>query len=392
MATKPATKARSSPPEAKGTLPRAKPGAVSASAGAAQAASRAVPPVTAGTVAAGSAAAATAAAGTTSGTPGASAPATKAASASASQAISARVQHLRLATYATLASAKRGDRKAQDRLVFAAIAISVLVHAIPMSIRFIAADAKRPMISPPLEVVLVNSKSSTKPYKAELLAQANLDGGGNTDAKRRAKTPLPVLPQESKNTELSAATQRQQALEQQARQLLASNKAASTVVLEPRRVDAPDPSQLPTAQELMQRTLEAIKLEAQIAQQMEAYQQRPKRRFLGARAEEYRFARYVEDWRGKVERVGNLNYPEAARSQRLYGSLILTVAIRADGSVENVMIDRSSGKKILDAAAVRILQLAAPYAAFPPDIRRDTDIIHITRTWTFTRGDELIAE
>ena len=125
---------------------------------------------------------------------------------------------------------------------------------------------------------------------------------------------------------------------------------------------------------------------------MEAYQQRPKRRFLGARAEEYRFARYVEEWRGRVERVGNMNYPEAARAQRLYGSLLLTVAIKADGSIENVEINRSSGKKVLDAAAVRIVQLAAPYPIFPPDIRRDTDVIHITRTWTFTKGDELVAE
>ena len=100
----------------------------------------------------------------------------------------------------------------------------------------------------------------------------------------------------------------------------------------------------------------------------------------------------MEGWRSKVEKIGNLNYPEAARSQRLYGSLLLTVAIRANGSIENVEINRSSGKKILDAAAVRIVQLAAPYAVFPPDIRRDTDIIHITRTWTFTRGDELVAE
>ena len=76
----------------------------------------------------------------------------------------------------------------------------------------------------------------------------------------------------------------------------------------------------------------------------------------------------------------------------MYGSLLLSVAIRADGSVEKVEINRSSGKKILDAAAVRIVQLAAPYALFPPDILRDTDIIEITRPWTFTRGDELIAE
>ena len=94
----------------------------------------------------------------------------------------------------------------------------------------------------------------------------------------------------------------------------------------------------------MQRTLEAMKLEAQIAKDMETYQKRPKRKFVGARAEEYRFARYVEDWRLKVERVGNLNYPAAARDQHLYGSLLLTVSIKSDGNVENIEINRSSGK------------------------------------------------
>ena len=307
-------------------------------------------------------------------------------------ASSASLQNLRSAAYDTLARAKRGDRLAQNRLMSAAVGLSLLLHGVLLAVRFVVADEKRPAISPPLEVVLVNSKSATKPYKAELLAQHNLDGGGNTEAKRRAKTPLPVLPKESQSAELSVATQRQQMLEQQAMQLLAQTRAQSTVTLQPKKADAPEPVQLPTAQELMQRTLEAIRLEAQIARDMEAYQQRPKRRFLGARAEEYRFARYVEDWRSKVEKIGNLNYPEAARSQRLYGSLLLTVAIRADGSVEKVEINRSSGKKILDAAAVRIVQLAAPYAAFSADVRRDTDIIEITRTWTFTRGDELIAE
>ena len=108
----------------------------------------------------------------------------------------------------------------------------------------------------------------------------------------------------------------------------------------------------------MQRTLEAMRLEAQIAKEMDAYQKRPKRKFVGARAEEYRFARYVEDWRLKVERVGNLNYPEAARQLKLYGNLLLTVSIRADGSVESVRVERSSGQKVLDAAAVKIVEMA----------------------------------
>jgi len=122
------------------------------------------------------------------------------------------------------------------------------------------------------------------------------------------------------------------------------------------------------------------------------YQKRPKRRFVGARAQEYRFARYVEDWRLKIERVGNLNYPEAARELKLYGSLLITVSIRSDGSVESVEINRSSGQKVLDAAALRIVEMSAPFAPLPPDIRRDTDILHITRTWTFTKGDELRSE
>ena len=140
----------------------------------------------------------------------------------------------------------------------------------------------------------------------------------------------------------------------------------------------------------MQRTLEAMRLEAQIAKDMDAYQKRPKRRFVGARAEEYRFARYVEDWRLKIERIGNLNYPEAARQQKLYGSLLLTVSIRSDGSVENVEVERTSGqpdpRRRRGAASWRCRR---PFAPFPPDIRRDTDILHITRTWTFTKADAL---
>jgi protein TonB len=305
----------------------------------------------------------------------------------------ANLRQLKVIAYATLASAKRGDRLAQNRLVGVAVGMSILVHGVLLAVRFVVDETKQPAHSPPLEVVLVNSKSQTKPYKAQVLAQANLDGGGNTDQKRQAKSPLPILPQESPTTELSAATQRVQMLEQQARQLLAQNKSRSSVNLEPRKADAPEPKQIPTAQQdLTQRMQEAIKLEAQIARELEAYQQRPKRRFLGARAEEYRFARYVEDWRMKVERIGNMNYPEAARVNRLYGSLILSVSIRADGSVENVEIKRKSGQRVLDAAAVKIVEMAGPYAPFPDDIRRDTDILNITRTWTFAKGDELHSD
>ncbi len=109
---------------------------------------------------------------------------------------------------------------------------------------------------------------------------------------------------------------------------------------------------------------------------------------LGTRAVEYRFAQYMEDWRVKVERVGTLNYPEAAKG-KLYGSLLLSVRIKNDGSVERVDIDRSSGHRVLDDAARRIVRMAEPFAAFPADIRRDFDSLEITRTWSFTSGNQL---
>jgi protein TonB len=132
-------------------------------------------------------------------------------------------------------------------------------------------------------------------------------------------------------------------------------------------------------------------LQARVSQQWDEYQKRPKRAFVGANVREYAFASYVMDWVTKVERVGNLNYPEAARRQGVYGSLKLTVSIYADGRIEAVDVDRSSGSKILDAAAIKIVELAAPYARFPEEMRKKADILSITRTWTFTRSDQLIG-
>jgi len=106
---------------------------------------------------------------------------------------------------------------------------------------------------------------------------------------------------------------------------------------------------------------------------------------------EYRYAQYEEDWRLKVERVGTVNYPAAARG-KYYGNLRMTVTLRPDGNVESIELDRSSGLKVLDDAAFRIVRMASPYAVFPPDIQRETDLLVITRTWFFGRGDKLWTE
>jgi len=242
-----------------------------------------------------------------------------------------------------------------------------------------------------MDVVLVNAKSAAKPQKADALAQANLDGGGNTDEKLRARSPFPAVDDRDPSREMKVAESRVRQLEAEAKELMTRMKSTATVAtveVAPKGVTKSDAE----ARDLVEKSLEIARLEAQIRRDHQAYQERPKRKFVGARAQEYRFAQYVDNWRLKVERIGNLNYPGEAKTRRLYGSLQLTVAIKADGEVEAVEINRSSGHKVLDQAAIRIVRLAAPFDRFPDNIRADTDILHITRTWTFTRADQVYAE
>lgn len=241
----------------------------------------------------------------------------------------------------------------------------------------------------PLEVVLVNSRSAHQPLNADRFAQNNLDGGGNTTEDRHAQSPLPTL---SEDAEFSPeqSTQHLQALEAQAKRLLTQLHSTTAVPKEHEVQLTPNPELNGT--DFEQSALEIARLEASITQNMEMYQKLPKRKFIGARTQEYLYAQYIEAWRSKVERVGNLNYPQQARDQKLFGKLTLTVSIRADGSVENVEINRSSGQPILDAAAVRIVKLAAPYSEFSAEMHQKTDILSITRTWMFTNNDQLQSE
>lgn len=274
-----------------------------------------------------------------------------------------------------------------QRHLMLALGVSLFLHAIVLSIHFKLPEKLDNVRQQALDVILVNARHSSKPTKAQARAQANLDGGGNVAESRRAKTPLPPMPRERSGDDLVAAQARVAQLEARQRELLMRTRSERRAQVDADRPLA-TPAQDLSGRELASRALALARLEAEIARDIDEYNQRPRRKFLGARVEEYRFAQYVEDWRQKVERIGNLNYPEAARG-RLYGSLVLTVAIKSDGELERVEINRSSGHKVLDEAALRIVRLAAPYAAFPEVVRRDTDIIEITRTWTFTGADQL---
>lgn len=266
-----------------------------------------------------------------------------------------------------------------------ALMASFALHGIVLSSQFIQINPRHfEDLTPPMEVVLVNARTADAPLNPEVLAQVDLAGGGNVDEDRRAKSPLPYKP-EPAEASVEAAQARVRQLEEQARQLLTRIKSDSAVA----SAEESAPRKEVDSADLMAQAAEVAKLQAQISRNWDEYQKRPRREFVGANAKNYVFARYVEDWAAKVEKIGNLNYPEAARRHHIYGSLILTVSIHSDGRLEKVEITRPSGSEVLDQAAVRIVELAAPYAPFSREMREQADIISISRTWRFTRSDRL---
>lgn len=284
-------------------------------------------------------------------------------------------------------------RRVGGPLLVAAFAISLTLHGLLLLIQFRLPESK-PVRDKGLEVVLVNTRHAKAPEKPDVLAQANVDGGGNTEQNVRPSTPLPPQPTRRDGDALIEAKRRTPEPVRDQKQVITRDKAPAKVAAAPKKVEQPLPKPEPPPQlsglDLLDSAAAIAHLEGKIDRNLQELAKRPRRKFLSPSAKEYGFALYEDSWKQKVERVGTLNYPEAARG-KLYGSLLLSVSIRADGSVEKVSVQRSSGHKVLDEAAVRIVKMAAPYAPFPPDIRKDYDIIEITRTWKFERSDRVRA-
>lgn len=289
---------------------------------------------------------------------------------------------------------RRPDRPAATdrRRLHLAFAASFLLHAIVLSITFgVPQVAPKLNTERALEVVLVNARHARAPEKPDALAQANLDGGGSGERDARPKTPLPPQPARRDGDALVDAGKRSAPVEAPKKTVTTRPKAEASVARTPRPEQAPPaPERAVSGLDLLNSAAAVARVEAEIDRHLDEYASRPRRKTIGAQTKEYRFAQYVEDWRQKVERVGTLNYPDAARG-KLYGSLLLLVAIRPDGSIARVEVRRSSGQPILDEAAKRIVHLAAPFAPFPSDIRKDVDILEIARTWTFTNADRVTA-
>lgn len=265
---------------------------------------------------------------------------------------------------------------------------SLIVHAvIVLGITFDYVRSKPRL--PSLDVILVQSATGERPDKADFLAQANNSGGGETakpvrptqalsSPLRKPTDGIAPMPMEKNATPPAASKQTE---------LLTRKQSDFSVQTKRESPDAPEP---PSASERadLERKLEMARLASEIQQDTEKYAKRPKRKFISANTREYAYAEYMRGWVARVERVGNLNYPDEARRQNLQGQLILTVGMNKDGSIKSVDVIQPSGHKLLDDAARRIVQLAAP---FPPIPQTDEKIdeLYVTRTWQFLPGNSL---
>ena len=288
-------------------------------------------------------------------------------------------------------SAAAGVRPA-DRLGFTLFIAAILHVALILGVGFSMPAPSQ--ISKTLEITLATFKSDKAPEKADYLAQMNQQGSGTLEHKAAPKTTEVAPFQDNQVKKVAPPATPKQARSEEA------PKAAVTTTRQ-RQQKAPSKTQAQKAEQVAkpaphfdstQLSAEIASLEADLAQEQQAYAKRPRiHRLSAASTMRDKGAWYKEDWRKKIERIGNLNYPDEARRQKLYGSLRLLVSINRDGTIYEVQVLESSGEPILDQAAQRIVRLAAPYAPFSGDLA-DIDRLEIIRTWRFERGDRLSSK
>jgi protein TonB len=270
-------------------------------------------------------------------------------------------------------------------LFFTAMLHALLILGVSFS------PPQRKPLPPSLDVLLVQRPSAKAPEQAEFLAQASQLGSG-TQVESQPAAGMPIR----QTTRLPSppptpAQQPQPAAE--TRQAQVSSSRAKRTAPKPRE-EAPAPGRrLEISEDLVQRAALNSALSSEISSQLDAYHKRP--RILDISASSARaasHAAYMRAWVDKVERIGNLNYPDEARRRRLAGQLVLAVSLRPDGSVKDIDLLRSSGQQALDDAAQRIVRLSAPFSAFPEEMRREgVDILRITRTWEFQSSARLTS-
>ncbi len=267
---------------------------------------------------------------------------------------------------------------ATDRLALTLFFALVLHAMVILGITFgVYDDPDSEKVLPTLDITIA-TRTTPPPDEADYLAQTSQDGGGNVSEKVKPTMAMP---------EMAPAIEPQQPVPapMQIITALESDRQVKENSKETPETEQPEIK----AAELIERMMEMDTLSEQISESTQAYAQRPRQKFISARTQEYKYANYMSEWVRKVERVGNLNYPAAARRGKISGKLMMKVALNADGTVHEISILRPSGEPIIDAAAKRIVNLAAPFPPFPPEILENTDILNITRTWEFSTSNQL---
>jgi len=270
----------------------------------------------------------------------------------------------------------------EDRFMLFLV-LAVGIHAILLiGVQFGINLNPAPRLADTLDVVLVRWRSEKEPDKADFLAQANQQGGGESTEMQRPSRPISgELPVEDKGQDTQQSEQQVPQAAAPEREVIAiESQQASPFELN--LMEQPD-TEAPSAALLMRQSRDMASLQPQVSREQQLDSQLPRRKVISANTKEYEFASYMSAWVAKVERVGNLNYPLELREKKLHGNLVLSVGIYPDGSIEAIEVKRTSGIDAVDKAAVAIVTLAAPYAPLPDNIREQVDILHITRTWRF---------
>lgn len=263
------------------------------------------------------------------------------------------------------------------------IAISLVVHALFLAWSRPAQPAAE-LPTQNLEVVLVNAFDDQPPLAPQIIAQANLDGGGDQSA-RLASNSATRMGVESQDIALEAMTQQRQTLEQQQQQLLTDLLGSWSAPNPQNDNQSPDQQAVQGADPTDQQALAMNARIAAILKDIEQYNARPRKHFDAPSAIANPYTGYIDSWRQAVESAGSQHYP-AQGEHRPTGSLQVTVTISAQGQIVDVVIDRPAKDPVLNQAVRRILELAGPFAPFPPAFHQTIDQLVITRTWTFTPG------
>jgi len=265
-----------------------------------------------------------------------------------------------------------------DRLLLTLV-IAAVVHAIViLGVTFSMPDPERHRSS--LEITLVRSFTRDVPEDAEFLAQENQTGGGS-NPERAIPHSEPVLPS-GVGRELNPAPNQSRLAEVMPKSVLEQDVAEKKISPQQGSSDEPESATPRLSADAMPQPVTEISTQINRSKEDSAHDLRTVD-INEVRTRKDVAVAYQRAWQDRIEHVGTLNFPDEARRRRLSGSLLMSVALRADGSITSIRIKQSSGHRILDDAARNIVQLAGPYPPFPAELAQQADVLVITRTWKF---------